>query len=247
MASHFARWNLIQSKAPVHRLPVQMVEYSSGMAEKRRRRYLAARTLLAEMMLRIYGIPQLPEILLTGNGRPYFADPELPDFSLSYAGNMVGVLLAEEGCRAGLDMEIVRAHSRQTLEHYQQTFSSGEKAWINAQNDPAEACTQIWTIRQSILKMTGEGNNGYDALRLHPASGRLRSSTLADIQAICDVEALMVWSCALSPGTDRLHLWEYDDNDGWRSLHSINVYSLNMGPRALRLISLPAEKPHYYS
>lgn len=247
MASHFARWTLVQTKAQVHRLPLQLVEHSASLAERRRRRYLAARTLLAELMLRVYGIPQLPDIRLADGGRPCFSDPDLPDFSISYAGNVVGVLLAEEGCRAGLDMEIVRAHSRQTLEQYLHSFSSGEKAWINAQNDPSEACTQIWTLRQSILKMTGEGNGGFDALRLHPASGRLRSSTLADIQAICDVEALMVWSCALSPGTDRLQLWEYDDSEGWNSLQSINVYSLNMGPRALRLTSLPAEKQHYYS
>jgi len=247
MASHFARWTLVQTKAQVHRLPLKLVELSTSLTERRRRRYLAARTLLAEMMLRIYGIPQLPEIAISSSGRPYFANPALPDFSISYAGNMVGVLIAEEGCRAGLDMEIVRAHSRQTLEQHLQTFSSGEKAWINAQNDASEACAQIWTIRQSILKMTGEGSSGFDALRLHPASGRLRSSTLADIQAICDVEALMVWSCALSPGTDRLHLWEYDGNEEWTSLQSINAYSLNMGSRALRLTSLPAEKQHYYS
>lgn len=247
MASHFARWTLVQSKAQLHRLPLTLMEQASHLPERRRRRYLAARALLAELMLRIYGIPQLPETGLTDGGRPYFINRDLPDFSLAYAGNTVGVLLAEEGCRAGLDMEIVRAHSRQTQEQYFQSFSSSEKAWINAQNDPSEACTQIWTLRQSILKMTGEGNHGVAALRLHPASGRLRSSTLAEIQAICDVETLMVWSCALSPGTERLHLSEYDDDRGWHSLQSINVHSLTMGPRALRLTSLPAEKQHSYS
>jgi len=242
MASHFARWTLVQKKTSVHRLPQALVGNTTGMTEKRRQRYLAARTLLAEMMLRVYGIPQLPEITLTETGRPHFTNPDLPDFSLAYAGNTIGILLAEEGCRAGLDMEIVRAHSRQTLEQYFHSFSSGEKAWINAQNDPSEACTQIWTLRQSILKMTGEGKKGTDVLRLHPASGRLRSSILSDIQAICDVESLMVWSCALSPGTDRLHLWEYDDSEGWSSLQNINAHSLNMEPRTLRLTSLPAEK-----
>lgn len=246
MASHFARWTLTQTKAHVHRLPPKLVELSKPLAEKRRLRYLAARTLLAEIMLKIYGIPQLPEIASDTNGRPHFIDPDLPDFSFSYAGNMVGVLLGEEGCRAGLDMEIVRAHSRQTLEQYLHSFSSGEIAWINAQNDFSEACTQIWTIRQSILKMTGEGSSRFDTLRLHPASGRLRSSTLAGIQAICEVEQLVVWSCALSPGTERLHVWEYDGEEQWISLQSINVHSLNMSPRALRLTSLPAEKQHYF-
>lgn len=245
MASHFARWTLVQEKVQVHRLPPKLVERSKSLMDRRRRNYLAARTLLAEMMLMIYGFPQLPEIATDVRGRPCFTDPALPDFSLSCAGNIVGVLLAEEGCRAGLDMEIVRAHSRQTLEHYLRSFSSGEKTWINAQNDFSEACSQLWTIRQSVLKMTGDDSSGVDVLRLYPASGRLRSSTLADIQTICDVEPLMIWSCALSPGTDRLQMWEYDESEAWTSLQSINVYSLNIPPRALRLTSLPAEKHDY--
>ena len=83
--------------------------------------------LLAELMLRVYGMPQLPGLTTTVNGRPCFIDPDLPDFSIAYAGNVIGVLLAEEQSRAGLDMEMVRAHSRQTVEHHLQHLSSGEK------------------------------------------------------------------------------------------------------------------------
>lgn len=247
MASHFARWAPAQTRIPVHRLPPALVEHTSRFGEKRRGRYLAARTLLAELMLRVYGIPSLPELTTSGSGRPCFSDPDLPDFSIAYAGNMVGVLLAEEGVRAGLDMEIVRAHSRQTLEHYFECLTSGEKAWINAQNDVMEASTQLWTLRQSILKLTGEGEKGMDALRLHPASGRLRSASWPDIQALCDVEPLIVWSCALSPGTDRLNLWEYNEETGWGSLRNVNLFAQNMATSTLRLTSLPMEKlQHHY-
>ncbi|KQN53883.1 4'-phosphopantetheinyl transferase superfamily protein [Erwinia sp. E602] len=245
MASHFARWTLVQSKPRVHRLPLALVEYAYDFDERRRSRFLAARTLLAELLLRIYGINRLPELTTLTDGRPAFADADLPDFSLAYAGNTVGVLLAEEGSRAGLDMEIVRAHSRQTLEHYFQCLTSAEVAWVRAQNDQIEAATQLWTLRQSILKLTGEGEKGNDSLRLHPASGRLRSAVSPDIQALCDVESVMVWSCALSPGTDRLRLWEFDGQESWESLQDINVLAQNMGPRMLRLTSLPPEKtPH---
>jgi len=242
MAGHFARWTLNQSKAPVHRLPPRLVDNTAGMTEKRRQRYLASRSLLAEMMWQIYGIIQLPDITLTCHGRPCFADPSLPDFNISYAGNTVGVLLTEEGRPVGLDMEIVRAHSRQTLEHYFRVLSASEKAWINVQNDISEACSQIWTMRQSILKMSGEGNSGHETLRLHPASGRLRSSTLTHVQVLCDVESLMVWSCALSSDIDRLRLWEYRDNAEWHALQDITTHSLNMAPHTLRLNSLPAGK-----
>jgi len=157
MASHFVRWVVNPPLTPeTMRVPQDVMTSAGHLPDKRRGRFLAARALLAQLMLRVYGIRDLPPLIASSSGRPCFADPNLPDFSISYAGNMVGVLLAEEGGRAGLDMEIVRAHSRQAQDALTQGLSSGEKAWINAQQDFMEAVTQIWTLRQSILKLTGE-------------------------------------------------------------------------------------------
>ncbi|QHM73147.1 4'-phosphopantetheinyl transferase family protein [Mixta intestinalis] len=242
MASHFVRWTLAQYRADVQRIPADIVESARFLGEKRRSRYLAARMLLAELMLRVYGMSQLPALTTTNSGRPCFIDPDLPDFSIAYAGNVIGVLLAEENSRAGLDMEMVRAHSRQTVEHHMQHLSSGERAWINAQQDPLEAITQIWTLRQSVLKLTGENSDCSTSLRLHPASGRLRSQVLADVQAVCDVEPLLIWSCALSPATSRLRLWEIDNYHNWTALRDIEMNKANMGPHTLRLTSMPPER-----
>ncbi|WP_313685511.1 phosphopantetheinyl transferase [Pantoea sp.] len=243
MASHFVRW---MGNPPLSsetmRVPQDVINSAQRLPDKRRGRFLAARELLAQLMLRIYGINELPLLVTTSSGRPCFADSALPDFSIAYAGNMVGVLLAEEGGRAGLDMEIVRAHSRQTQDALTQDLSSGEKAWINAQQDFMEAVTQIWTLRQSILKLTGEAESGIDSLRLHPAAGRLRSSVFPDIQAVCDAEPTLVWSCALSPGTERLRLWEIDGGYQWQPLRDVEMSKPNIGPRTLRLTSLPSER-----
>ena len=238
MASHFVRWmgnSLLSSESP--RVSQDVINSADRFPDKRRSRFLAARELLAQLMLRVYGIRELPPLVTTSSGRPCFADPNLPDFSIAYAGNMVGVLLAEEGGRAGLDMEIVRAHSRQTQDTLTQDLSSGEKAWINAQQDFMEAVTQIWTLRQSILKLTGEAS-GIGSLQLHPAAGRLRSSVFPDIQAVCDAEPMLVWSCALSPGTERLCLWEIDAQQQWQPLRDVEMSKPNIGPRSLRLTSL---------
>ncbi len=242
MASHFVRWTRTQNKVNVHRIPQNMVENANNFNEKYRGRYLAARMLLAELMLHIYGIHQLPALIISDTGRPCFADPDLPDFSITYAGNVVGVLLAEENVRVGLDMEIVRAHSRQTLEYYRQHFSSSEKTWINAQQDPTEAATQLWTLRQSILKLSDASTPGIDSLWLHPALGRLRSALFPDIRAICDVEPSLVWSAAFSPGVNRLRLWEIDDRYAWQKLRDVDINKTNSGPHILRLTSMPSER-----
>lgn len=242
MASHFARWTCIHNNPRINRLSESLIASALSLNERRRTRYLAARTLLAEMMMRIYGISQLPALRTSPAGRPAFEDRELPDFSIAYAGNVIGVLIADEGGRAGLDLEILRVHSRQAQEQHARDTSSAEKAWIQAQSDPDEAAAQLWAIRQSVLKLTGEVESQGDALRLHPASGRLRSLAVPDVQALSDVESLMIWSCALSPESERLHLWEYDGEDGWHLLRKINQNKQESGPRMLRLTSLPPEK-----
>ena len=247
MASHFVRWiGNPPFSSETMRIPQDVIKSADHFADKRRGRFLAARELLAQLMLRVYGIHELPRLITSSSGRPCFADANLPDFSIAYAGNSIGVLLAEEGGRAGLDMEIVRAHSRQTQDMLMQDLSSGEKAWINAQQDFMEALTQIWTLRQSILKLTGETQHGIDSLRLHPAAGRLRSTVFPDIQAVCDAEPTLVWSCALSPGTERLHLWEIDGDRQWQALRDVEMSKPNIGPRTLRLTSLvtPQEIGH---
>lgn len=244
MAGHFVRWTS-DSGFPVGnlRMPQNVIDAAQGFADRRRgERFLAARALLAQLMLRVYGINSLPPLITHCNGRPAFADNDLPDFSIAYAGNMVGVLLAEEGERAGLDVEIVRAHSRQKQEQLMQGLTSGEIAWINAQQDFMEAVTQIWTLRQSILKLTGEGENGLDSLRLLPGAGRLRSTLYPDIQVVCDAEPTLVWACALSSATQRLHLWEMDSAHQWRALREVEVNKPNIGPCALRLTSQPEER-----
>ncbi len=240
MSSYFARWT--PDNAPLYsgRLSDSVLQNAAALPEKRRKRYLSARSLLAEMMLRIYGISQLPEMTVTSSGRPIFVDSDLPDFSFSCAGNTVGVLLAPEGAHAGLDMEIVRAHSRQVLESFLRMLSTTEKIWLSAQNDIAEATTQLWTLRQSILKLTGESPTArHSSLRLQPGAGRLRSDSCQDVQALCDSEPQLVWSCALSPASKHLYLWEFDSEGGWRSLRDIDPLEQNFGPHTLKLTSMP--------
>ena len=110
----------------------------------------------------------------------------------------MGVLLSDEG-KVGLDIEVMRARgTRQSaLQHAHQT--PAESAWIGAQDDRLEAETQLWSIRQSVLKISGLGNSGQATLRLHPFSGHLRSSATPDVQVMSDADEYLSWACAGSP------------------------------------------------
>ena len=154
MATHFARGILSEGCLVSTRLSGACHNSARQLPEHQQSRYLASRALLAEMMFMLYGISELPDIIIESSGRPKFSDPGLPHFSLAYAGNMVGVAITTEG-ECGLDMELQRAtrsfHSPHAQKAWQ--FSSNEQLWINNQNDPNEAQAQLSTLRQSVLKI----------------------------------------------------------------------------------------------
>lgn len=108
MACHFARWSPASTVLDTRRLSAEVIAATAAFSIKRRQRFLQGRILLAELMFYLYGLPLLPPIATTPTGRPCFADHHLPDFSLAYAANTVGVLLSAEG-KVGLDIEVMRA------------------------------------------------------------------------------------------------------------------------------------------
>lgn len=244
MATHFARGILKDG----HLLSVRLSSTSHNIARQlpahRRTRYLASRALLAELLFMLYGISELPEIVTPDEGKPYFKDSHLPDFSISYAGNIVGVALTTEG-RCGLDMELLRV-LRNTpqatiMENYR--FTSNENLWINNQNDPHEARAQLITLRQSVLKMTGDVHrDSPQMLQLLPGSGRLRAAHTEQLEAICDAEDILVWSLSASPSIEKLKVWEFDGKYGWRSLPDAQARANEPAARLMRFTSLPAEK-----
>ncbi|VFS42131.1 phosphopantetheinyl transferase [Salmonella enterica subsp. enterica serovar Typhimurium] len=68
--------------------------------------------------------------------------------------------LTTEG-ECGLDMELQRTsrgfHHPHSLERH--PFSRNENLWVANQNDPNEARAQLITLRQSVLKLTGDVMN----------------------------------------------------------------------------------------
>ena len=175
-------------------------------------RFIASRALLAELLFMLYGTTKLPDIITLPEGRPVFANPELPRFSIAYTGNIVGVALTTEG-DCGLDMELQRAirgfhggpHAHDTY-----PLSSNELLWVRNQNDPNEAKAQLITLRQSIRKLCGCASDDARLLQLLPGSGRLRATQATLVEALSDAEDVLIWSLAVTPAIERLNIWEFD-------------------------------------
>ena len=243
MATHFARGTLTEGRLVSARLSSACHREALKLPEHRRTRYLASRALLAELMFMLYGTIELPDMITQPEGRPVFADPDLPRFSIAYAGNIIGLALTTEG-DCGLDLELQRAtrgfHVINPHEDY--PFSSNEKLWIRNQNDPIEAKSQLITLRQSIRKLCGCASDDASLLQLLPGSGRLRAAKATRVEALSDAEDVLIWSIAVTPAIERLKIWEFDSLRGWHCLPDVPDRANEPAARLMRLTSLPAEK-----
>ncbi|WES68424.1 hypothetical protein [Superficieibacter sp. HKU1] len=243
MATHFARGTLGDGYHLSIRLSSACHHQARQLPEHRRTRYLTSRALLAELMFMLYGISELPEIIILPGGRPVFLDTTLPRFSIAYAGNIVGVALTTEGdCGLALALQRVMPGTpgASIPPHY--TFTSNEMLWINNQNDPNEARAQLLSLRQSVLKLTGDVEGDTQGLQLLPGSGRLRAANTAQIEAVCDAEDVLVWSVAVTPAVERLKLWEYSGKGNWRCLPDAQVRANEPAARLMRFTSIASEK-----
>jgi len=240
MATHFARWT-INPKFPFSsRLNEECLAFAQQMPEHRRSRFLASRSLLAELLHMLYGIQQLPKIVTTAAGRPHFADTSLMDFSIAYAGNKVGVLVTTEG-RCGLDFEINQSFGNLPSVASASIFRSNESIWINTQKNPGEARAQLRTLHQSAFKLTGRE----ESWQLLPGAGRIRTNEQSEIEAISDVEGLLIWGCVVSPAIEKLSLWEFESPQSWHSLWDVKSRYRDPNGSIIRLTSMSSEKALY--
>jgi Phosphopantetheinyl transferase len=245
MATHFARGILNDGHMLSVRLSAASHEIARELPTHRRTRFLASRALLAELIFMLYGISELPEIITQKNGRPVFSDKSLPDFSIAYAGNIVGVALTTEGkCGLGLELQrTIHSFSRPRDNECDHPFTNNENLWIRNQSDPSEAQAQLLTLRQSVLKLTGEVQlDKPHLLQLLPGSGRLRAASIHELEVLCDAEDVLVWSLAASPVIEKLKMWEFDGKQGWRSLPDVASRANAPAARLMRFTSLPVEK-----
>jgi 4'-phosphopantetheinyl transferase len=137
------------------------------IAERDRRRFIAARGGLRRILSRYAGIDAAAIVFDYGEfGKPSLRrgpGVERLDFNLSHAGD-IALCATAEGCPVGIDVEEVRADV-EVDRIAEQFFSPDERRAVADARDPADTFTRIWVRKEAYLKGIGRGL-GVDLTRI---------------------------------------------------------------------------------
>ena len=144
----------------------QRCDYALRYRQERDQRLcLAAYRLLQRALQLEYGIEELPVFIHDDSGKPLLQGHPDIHFSLSHCREAVAVALSDRPI--GIDIE--------TTEHYspevaQRVMNNNEMRQIEASARPEVAFTRLWTMKESLFKLTGDDNGGDTAGMLADAS-----------------------------------------------------------------------------
>ena len=99
---------------------------------------------------------EIPEILITDRGKPYFSGTGL-HFSISHTPNHAFCALSENNI--GLDAE--EADRNINLKLAEKILSPEEKRQFDAAEDQRKALLTFWVLKEAAAKLSGEGLRGY--------------------------------------------------------------------------------------
>ena len=117
-----------------------------------RRQCVAVWLLLREALQTEFGLADVPEVALTTQGKPYF--PNRPDIHFSLSHCAAGVACAVDTHPIGVDIERVRPFNDDLAAY---VLNEQELESVRHAADPALFFTILWTKKESLLKLTGEG------------------------------------------------------------------------------------------
>ncbi len=120
--------------------------------EQGRKTCAAAYLLLCEGLRKEYGITEKPVFEYGEHGKPFIlGHPEI-HFNMSHCREAAICAISETP--VGIDVESIREY-RESLVHY--TMNDDEIAEITHSPNPALAFIRYWTMKEAVLKLSGEG------------------------------------------------------------------------------------------
>ena len=122
------------------------------LRESSRQQSLAAYLLLKKGLRMEYGIQENPILAFTADGKPFIENRPDIHFNLSHSKTVALCAISEQP--VGADVEVLRPVSAQLIDY---TMNEEERAWIQNSRNPDEAFMTLWTRKEAVLKLTGEG------------------------------------------------------------------------------------------
>lgn len=202
----------------VSRLPATLLAQAEGFNQKRRQQFLAGRWLLAELLFNQTSCAKLPNIDTIDNGRPAFTGPNLPDFNISHSGEYIMVALTH-GCRLGLDVEHIRPRNR-LMKLAQYSFSDEEYQWLAAQPElqQIDRFWQLWTLRESILKLAAKGVWQMKQIRINPQHRWLSADFLPRLFGLSCRQDDIAWAITSDRLIKSIELWLADSESPYLTM-----------------------------
>ena len=143
-------------------LPSERREYAFHFKHPEdQKRSALAWLLLAYGLRKEYRMEAVPKFRKAASGKPFFPETHMPFFNLSHSGNFVGCAVHDQ--EIGLDIQEI-TEPRDSL--IRRVCTQDELASLKSSQD----FCRIWTMKESAVKLTGEGITGNfrDILTLHP-------------------------------------------------------------------------------
>lgn len=120
--------------------------------EQGRKTCAAAYLLLCEGLRKEYGIHEKPVFGYGEHGKPYILGHTDIHFNFSHCREAVLCVISDRP--VGCDIESIREY-KESLAHY--TMNDTELAQIKQSNNPAQEFIRFWTMKEAVLKLSGDG------------------------------------------------------------------------------------------
>ena len=173
----------------IENLPSQRREVALRFKhELGRRQCVLAYQLLCDGLEHEYGITDKPIFSYGEHGKPSIIGHEDIHFNLSHCKTAVACAISDKPI--GIDIESIRP-AKETVIRY--AMNDAETQRIMESSNPDLEFTRLWTMKESVLKLTGEGIN--DDMKNVLVANQLRNISIET--TVCDE---YVWSVAKADG-----------------------------------------------
>ncbi len=120
--------------------------------EQGQRECVLAYVLLKRALKDMYGIDENPRLTEQEDGKPVLTDYPHIHFNLSHCKEAVACVVGDEP--VGVDVERIGRYTEQLADY---VMSEEEVSQLNTSDSPEREFIRLWTKKEALLKLTGEG------------------------------------------------------------------------------------------